>query len=131
MGSVAGTTQLTVDKLRAEGKKVGLVNVRLWRPFPKEEIAKYLGNAKTITVLDRSAPLGSTGAMFNEVAAVMVDNGCNGVLLNYIYGLGGRDMTIDHLTEIYNGAKECSDAGKRVKPLIQTINLRGKELSFY
>lgn len=131
MGSVTGTTQLTVDKLRAEGKKVGLISIRLWRPFPKEEVAKYLGNAKTITVLDRSAPLGSTGALYNEIAAVMVDNGFNAVLLNYIYGLGGRDMTIDLLSEVFAGAKECSDAGKRVKPLIQTINLRGKELSFY
>lgn len=131
MGSTYGTTQMTVDKLRAEGKKVGLVGIRLWRPFPKEEVAKVIGEAKTITVLDRSAPMGSTGALFNEIAAVMVDKGFNGVLLNYIYGLGGRDMTVEHLSEIFNSAKECSDAGKRVKPLVQTINLRGPVLSFY
>jgi pyruvate ferredoxin oxidoreductase alpha subunit len=131
MGSTFGTTQLTVDKLRAEGRKVGLIAIRLWRPFPKTVLAKYIGEAKTIVVLDRSAPMGSTGALFNEVAAVMVDNKFDGILLNYIYGLGGRDMTISHLSEIYNGAKECSDAGKRVKPLIQTINLRGPVLSFY
>lgn len=131
MGSTYGTTQVTVDKLRAEGKKVGLIGIRLWRPFPKEEVAKYIGEAKTITVLDRSAPMGSTGALYNEIAAVMVDKGYSAVLLNYIYGLGGRDMTVKHLTEIFNGAKECSDAGKRVKPLIQTINLRGPKLSFY
>ncbi|MCV6608862.1 MAG: 2-oxoacid:ferredoxin oxidoreductase subunit alpha [Campylobacterales bacterium] len=131
MGSTAGTTQITVDKLRAEGKKVGLISIRLWRPFPKTEVAKYLGNAKTITVLDKSAPLGSTGALFQEIAAVMVDEDISAVLLNYIYGLGGRDLTISMIEEIYAGAKECSDAGKRVKPLIQTINLRGPELSFY
>ncbi len=131
MGSTYGTTQLTVDRLRSEGRKVGVIAIRLWRPFPKEAVAKFIGEAKTIVVLDRSAPMGTTGALFNEIAAVMVDKGYKGVLLNYIYGLGGRDMTIDLLSEIYNGAKECSDAGKRVKPLVQTINLRGPVLSFY
>ena len=131
MGSVFGTTQMSVDRLRAEGRKVGLVGIRVWRPFPKEDLAKVIGEAKTITVLDRSAPMGTTGAMFNEVAAVMIDNGFDSVLLNYIYGIGGRDMTVKHLIEIFDGAKECTDAGKRVKPLVQTINLRGPELSFY
>ncbi|MGP1560567.1 MAG: 2-oxoacid:ferredoxin oxidoreductase subunit alpha [Helicobacteraceae bacterium] len=131
MGSVFGTASIAVNRLRKQGKKVGLIGIRLWRPFPKPELAPFLAKAKTIVVLDRSAPMGTTGALFNEVAAVMVDTKAPGVMLNYIFGLGGRDMTIQMLEGIYESARECSAAGKRVKPLIQTVNLRGRELSFY
>ena len=131
IGSVFGTTKLTVDKLRDEGRKAGLVGIRVWRPFPKDDVAKAIKNAKSVAVLDRSAPMGTTGALYNEIAAVMVENKIDLNLLNYIYGLGGRDTTIGHLTGIYNDLKECSDAEKRVKPVVQTINLRGKTLSFY
>lgn len=131
MGSAFGTVQNTVDKLRGEGKKVGLVGIRVWRPFPKEDLAAAIGNVKSIAVLDRSAPMGTTGALYNEVAAVMVENGLSNNLINYIYGLGGRDTTVEHISGIFADLKECSDAGKRVKPVIQTINLRGKTLSFY
>ena len=131
IGSVFGTAQLTVDRLRAAGRKVGMVGIRLWRPFPKAELAAALKNAKTVAVLDRSAPMGTTGALYNETAAVIVENGLKTNLINYIYGLGGRDTTTEHLEGIFNDAAECTKAGKRVKPIIQTINLRGDTLSFY
>lgn len=131
IGSVFGTTKIAVDRLRSEGKKVGLVGIHLWRPFPKTGLASAIKNAKTIAVLDRSAPMGTTGALYSEVTAVMVENGMSKIVLNYIYGLGGRDTTIEHLVGIYADAKACTDAGKRVKPIIQTINLRGETLSFY
>jgi len=131
MGSVFGTTQITVDKLRAEGKKVGLVGIRVWRPFPKADVAAAIKNAKSVAVLDRSAPMGTTGALYNEIAAVMVENSISLNLIDFIYGLGGRDTTVEHITGIFADLKECSDAGKRVKPVIQTINLRGKTLTFY
>jgi pyruvate ferredoxin oxidoreductase alpha subunit len=131
MGSVVGTTQMTVDRLRKAGRKVGAVAIRLWRPFPKDAAAEAIKNAKSIAVLDRSCPMGTTGALYNEVAAVMVENGISASLINYIYGLGGRDTTTEHLEGIFDDAAECTKAGKRVKPIIQTINLRGKSLSFY
>lgn len=131
IGSVTGTLRLTVDKLRSEGRKVGFIAVRVLRPFPKEEFAPLLKNAKSIAILDRCAPMGSTGHLYNDVAAVMVDHGIVVPLLNYIYGLGGRDTTITHLSKVFEDLKACSDAKKRVKPLIQMINIRGKELSFF
>ena len=131
IGSATGTLKLTVDKLRKEGKKVGLVAIRVLRPFPKAELAKILKNAKSVAVLDRNAPMGTTGVMFNDVCAVMLDNGISVPVLNYTYGLGGRDTTIAHLSKVYEDLAECTKAGKRVKPLIQHINLRGKELSFF
>jgi pyruvate ferredoxin oxidoreductase alpha subunit len=131
MGSAVGTTKLTVDKLRKEGKKVGLVAIRVLRPFPKELLAQIIKNAKSIAILDRNAPMGTTGVLFNDVCAVMLDNGINIPVLNYTYGLGGRDTTIVHLSKVYADLEECTKAKKRVKPLIQHINLRGKELSFF
>lgn len=131
IGSVVGTLKLTIDKLRKDGKKVGLLAIRVLRPFPKNEVAEVLKNAKSVAVLDRCAPMGSTGHLFNDIAAVMLDNGINIPLLDYIYGLGGRDTTISHLEKVFADLAECKEAGKRVKPLIQMINLRGKELSFF
>lgn len=131
IGSAVGTTQLAVDTLRAQGRKVGMIAIRLWRPFPKAEVAEAIKNIKALAVLDRSAPMGTTGAMYNEVAAVMVQYGLNNVLLDYIYGLGGRDTTYEHLLAVYDDLHECAVAGKRVKPILQTVNLRGKELTFY
>jgi pyruvate ferredoxin oxidoreductase alpha subunit len=131
MGSAVGTTRLTVEKLRKEGKKVGLVAIRVLRPFPKEELAAILKNAKSVAVLDRNAPMGTTGVVFNDVCAVMLDHGINIPVLNYTYGLGGRDTTVAHLSKVYADLEECTKAKKRVKPLIQHINLRGKELSFF
>ncbi|HRF55938.1 MAG TPA: 2-oxoacid:ferredoxin oxidoreductase subunit alpha [Campylobacterales bacterium] len=131
MGSVTGTLKLTINALRKEGKKVGLVAIRVLRPFPIEELAKVLKNAKSVAVLDRNAPMGTTGVIFNDICAIMLDNGIYVPVLNYTYGLGGRDTTIAHLTKVYSDLEECAKAGKRVKPLIQHINLRGQELSFF
>lgn len=131
IGSVFGTTQMTVDKLRKEGKKVGLIGIRLWRPFPKADLAVALKGIKAVAVLDRSSPAGTTGALYNEVAAVMVENDIRAVLLNYIFGLGGRDTKVEHLQSVYADLEACIAAGKRVKPVCQTINLRGPVLSFW
>ena len=90
-----------------------------------------LKNAKSVAVLDRCAPMGSTGHLFNDVAATMLDHRICVPALDYIYGLGGRDTTIAHLEKVYADLAECSKTGKRAKPLIQMINLRGKELSFF
>lgn len=131
IGSVTGTLQLTIDKLRAEGKKVGLLAIRMLRPFPKVQLAEALKNAKSIAVLDRCAPMGTTGILHNEITAVLLDSGINIPVLNYIYGLGGRDTTISMLEVVYKDLAECTAAGKRVKPLMQHINLRGKTLTFF
>jgi len=131
IGSVTGTLQMTVDKLRSSGKKVGLLAIRMLRPFPRNRVAEALQNVKAIAVLDRCAPMGSTGTLYNDIAAILVDSGKTIPMLNYIYGLGGRDATVDMLEVVYNDLSECVAAGKRVKPLMQHINLRGKTLTFF
>jgi pyruvate ferredoxin oxidoreductase alpha subunit len=90
MGSVCGTIKDAVDEMRAEGKKVGLLRIRVFRPFPSEEIAKALSKAKRIAVLDKNISLGAKGAAALEVKDALY--GKTIPVLNYIIGLGGRDV---------------------------------------
>ncbi|MEO1923008.1 MAG: 2-oxoacid:ferredoxin oxidoreductase subunit alpha [Nautiliaceae bacterium] len=130
MGSAYETAMLAVDKAREEGIKVGLLMPRVFRPFPYNEVAEKLKNVKAIAALDRSAPMGAMGALYNEVAGALAANGQNAIMTNYIYGLGGRDTTIEHILEVIKETNENAKAGKRVTDLQGFINLRGPKLSF-
>jgi len=130
MGSAYETAMLAVDRAREEGIKVGLLMPRVFRPFPYNEIAEKLKNVKAIAALDRSAPMGTTGALYNEVAGALAANGQSAIMTNYIYGLGGRDTTVEHMLEVIKETNENAKAGKRVTPLQGFINLRGPKLSF-
>jgi pyruvate ferredoxin oxidoreductase alpha subunit len=90
MGSICGTIKDAIDEMRSEGKKVGLVRIRVFRPFPGEEIAKALAKAKRVAVLDKNISLGAKGATALEVKDAMY--GRTIPILNYILGLGGRDV---------------------------------------
>jgi pyruvate ferredoxin oxidoreductase alpha subunit len=103
MGSTAGTTKVIVDDLRAKGIKAGLLKPRVFRPFPKEELADALKGAKAIAVLDRSDALnGNEGPLCLEVKASLYDKGINKIVLNYIYGLGGREVKVEDIEGVYN-----------------------------
>jgi len=130
MGSTYETAQLAVDKAREEGIKVGLLMPRVFRPFPYNEVAEKLKNVKVITTLDRSAPMGTVGALYNEVAGALMANGMSAIMTNYIYGLGGRDTTIEHILEVIKETNKNFEAGKRVTDLQGFVNLRGPKLSF-
>jgi len=130
MGSAYETAMLAVDKAREEGIKVGLLMPRVFRPFPYNEIAKKLANVKAVAALDRSAPMGTTGALYNEVAGALAANGQSAIMTNYIYGLGGRDTTVEHILEVIKETDKNAKAGKRVTDLQGFINLRGPKLSF-
>lgn len=131
IGTTVETAIIAADKLRDEGVKAGVLGIRVLRPFPYEEIAKALSNVKAIAAMDRSAPGGAFGAMFNEIGAAMLASGKNPIVLNYIYGLGGRDTTINNLVDIYKQLDECAKSGERKYPLQQFIGLRGPKLSFF
>jgi pyruvate ferredoxin oxidoreductase alpha subunit len=96
-----------------------------------EQIAAVLKDVKAIAALDRSSPHGTVGTLYNELAGSLFNTGTNAVLTNYIYGLGGRDLTKAHLVGIYNDLKANMDAGKPTTPLQQYIGLRGPKLSFF
>ncbi len=131
MGSAYETAMLAVDEARKNGIKAGIVMPRSFRPFPIEEMNETLKNAKAIACLDRSAPMGTTGALYNETAGALAAFGSNAILSNYIYGLGGRDTTVSHLTKVFEDLDKNAKAGKRVTALQGFINLRGPELTFF
>ena len=107
MNSTAGTTKFVVDELRNKGIKAGLLKLRMYRPFPAEEIAKALSHLKAVAVLDKSDSLNSAGgALFSDVSSAMYVNNSNVPMVNYIYGIGGRDTTADQIQSVYNDLSE-------------------------
>jgi pyruvate ferredoxin oxidoreductase alpha subunit len=101
MGSTAGTLKDIVDELRADGKKVGSIKLRLFRPFPAQELAKTLEGLKGVAVLDRAVSIGASGPLFPEVRSALYDTREKPKLKNYIYGLGGRDIKPEELKHVY------------------------------
>jgi pyruvate ferredoxin oxidoreductase alpha subunit len=114
MGSMCGTAKQVVNDLRAQGKKVGILKISVYRPFPDELIAKALSGKQAVGVFDRSAGLGSKGGpLWNEVRSVMLNSQVH--IVPFIGGLGGRDIppatiikAFDRLLELKaNGKAEC------------------------
>lgn len=113
MNSTAGTTKYVVDELRKKGVKAGLLKIRMFRPFPAEEIAKALANCKAVAVLDKADSLnGAGGALFEDVTSGMFVNKVQVPVVNYVYGIGGRDTTSTDLESVYADlAKIAEDGG--------------------
>jgi pyruvate ferredoxin oxidoreductase alpha subunit len=101
MGSTAGTLKEIVDELRAEGKKVGSIKLRLFRPFPSNELAKVLEGLKGVAIMDRAVSIGASGPLFPEVRSALYDSKDRPKLKNYVYGLGGRDIRPEELKHVY------------------------------
>ncbi|MHA1237756.1 MAG: transketolase C-terminal domain-containing protein [Candidatus Odinarchaeia archaeon] len=102
LGSTAGTAKYTADKLRTEGVKAGVLRIRTFRPFPKDQIVKALENAKAIAILDRCISFGAYGGpVFNEVKAALCGNSKIPPIVNYLYGLGGRDTPPQLLEKVF------------------------------
>jgi len=125
MGSVCGTTKDTVDSLREQGIKAGLLKIRLFRPFPYKEVADALSNAKAVAVLDRVSPAGAQGGpLFTEVRSALYDSNNKPPVINYTYGLGGRDTQPSHIKSVYDELKKIVDTGK-ISKQFDCLNLRG------
>jgi pyruvate ferredoxin oxidoreductase alpha subunit len=131
MGTSVETAVEVVSELRAQGIKAGVVGIRVFRPWPLEQLAEVLKNVKAIGALDRSSPHGTVGMLYNEIAGTLFNTDTKAVLTNYIYGLGGRDLTKAHLVGIFGDLKANMDAGKPTTALQQYIGLRGPKLSFF
>ena len=129
-GTSVATAREVAKEMRAKGIKAGVVGIRVIRPFPFAEIKEALKGVKAIAVLDRSAPGGTAGAMFNEIAGALYNTDDRALLSGYIYGLGGRDLTKAHLVDLYIELQANVDAGKVTTPLQQFIGVRGPKLSF-
>ena len=117
MNSTAGTTKAVVDELRAKGVKAGLLKVRMFRPFPAEEIAEALSHLKAVAVLDKADSLNAAGgALFEDVLSAMYVNEKHVPMVNYIYGIGGRDTTTMQIESVYNDLSEIAQSGKVENP---------------
>ncbi len=102
MGSATGAAKDACDKLRAQGKKVGVLKIRVFRPFPAKELAEALKNVKAIAAMDRSESFsGNSGPMAAELKAAFFDAGQHPDVLSMVYGLGGRDITVEDMESIY------------------------------
>lgn len=119
-GSVAGTTRIVVDALRAQGKKVGLIKVRCYRPFPKEYFASLGGRFKGVGVIDRSISFGFDGTLFSEVKSAMY--GSTAKMQNYIVGLGGRDIPKEIIEEMFEKLQKSVDGGNEDE--VQFLGMR-------
>lgn len=117
MNSTAGTTKAVVDKLREKGVKAGLLKLRMFRPFPAEEIAEALSHLKAVAVLDKADSLNAAGgALFEDVTSAMYVNKKQVPMVNYIYGIGGRDTTEKQLESVYSDLAEIVQSGNLGEP---------------
>lgn len=103
MGSLAETAMNAVDSLREKGKKVGLIRIRLWRPFPTQDFLKALGKVKAVCVFDRALSFGASGGPVGiEVRSILYQSNKRPKVLNLIGGLSGRDVTVEDFEEIFD-----------------------------
>jgi pyruvate ferredoxin oxidoreductase alpha subunit len=124
LSSTAGTTRETVKDLRAKGEKVGMVKIRCFRPFPQEELINQLKDVKVAAVLDRSDGLGAFGApVFNEVRNALYDAPSRPEVVNYVFGLGGRDIGKAEIASVYSDLEQIHKTGE-VKQRISYLGVR-------
>jgi len=111
LGSTTGTIKYTVDMLREQGEKVGLIKMRLFRPLPKKDIYEALKNVKSFAVMDKCVSFGYGGPVYGEIKSVLYDFDKYIPSVNYIYGLGGRDIKPASIEKVYNDLKEIKKDG--------------------
>ena len=117
IGSAAGTTKDAVDELRAQGKKVGLIKIRLFRPFPGSEIAEALKNVKAVALMDRTESYNDCcGPIGSEVTTALYRAKSDCLAVNYVYGLGGRDVKVEDMIGIYSELEKIAEAGEVTEP---------------
>lgn len=113
MGSYSETATMAIDKLREAGKKIGLLHIRLWRPFPFEEIRGLAGKAKTIIVLDRAISMGMGGPVASEIRSALYSLDKKPKIVSFVGGLGGRDISPSNFETIINRGLEIAASGSK------------------
>lgn len=120
LGSIAGLVRETVDQLREKGEKVGLLRIRYMRPFPNEEIATAVKNAKAIGVLEKDISFGNEGTVFTNVNSALQKAGLSVPSFNFIGGLGGRNISAQEIEDIFN-------ASRSEKSTISFLGMEGEQ----
>ena len=109
MGTLCGTAKAKVAELRSKGKKVGVIKLKSFRPLPVQELKAAIKNLKGLAVLDRHISLGYEGPLYSEVNSVASSIDLNP--LGYIAGLGGRDITLQHIERVFNDLEKGKQSG--------------------
>lgn len=121
IGSAAGTTKDAIDALRDKGEKVGMIKIRLYRPFPADEIAQALRHVKAVAIMDRAEGYTNHGGPLGaDVMSALFRTRSQALAVNYIYGLGGRDVRVEDMQSVYEALKqiiEDDDAGETYRYL--------------
>ena len=127
MNSTAGTTKAVVNKLRENGIKAGLLKIRMYRPFPVDEVAEALSHLKAVAILDKADSLnGAGGALFEDVTSSMYVNKKQVPMVNYVYGIGGRDTTEAQIESVYEDLQKIASSGDIGNPY-RYLGLRREE----
>ncbi|MGB9748546.1 MAG: pyruvate ferredoxin oxidoreductase [Candidatus Woesearchaeota archaeon] len=123
MNSSVGTAMEVCDHFRNKGFKTGVLSVRVFRPFMNEEVVKKLKNARVVAVLDRAIAFGSYGGvLFNDVRSAFYEQNKRPKILNYIYGLGGRELSVEMVEKVFDDTIKLSK-GKKIEK-VQYLGVR-------
>ena len=110
IGSAAGTTKDAVDRLREKGEKVGMIKIRLYRPFPADELAEALKDVKAVAIMDRSESYTNHGGPLGaDVMSALFRARSKALAINYVYGLGGRDVRVEDMEDVYATLQQVID----------------------
>lgn len=110
IGSAAGTTKDAIDRLREKGEKVGLLKIRLYRPFPAEAIAQALKNVKAVAIMDRAEGYSNHGGpLGSDVMAALFRARSTALATNIVYGLGGRDVRLEDMEQVFSDLQKMID----------------------
>ncbi|MCL2335544.1 MAG: pyruvate ferredoxin oxidoreductase [Endomicrobia bacterium] len=128
IGSTAGTAKVVIKELREKGIKAGLIKIRVYRPFPAEMIAKDLAKVKAIAVMDRSDSCsGSYAPVYSDITAALFAAGIfTPKVVNYVYGLGGREINTEHIAAIYDKLAKIASGAEKPFTGIEYVNVRIK-----
>lgn len=125
MGSFGETAKTVVDRKQDRGESVGLINLRLWRPFPFEELRRAVRNAEVLIVFDRCISFGGpAGPVSSEVRAALYDRKQRPKIVSFVGGLGGRDMSAKDFEYVIDRGREVAEAGSN--ELYETVGIRGR-----
>ncbi len=123
MGAATGTIEEAIDQVRAKGVKAGSLQLRCYRPFPDEALVNHLSHLKVVAVFERLSPAGTPGApVFTELRSAFYDSEAHPKIVNYIYGLGGRDLPLTEILRALGELEKVAAGGEAA--LVGYLNLR-------
>jgi pyruvate ferredoxin oxidoreductase alpha subunit len=127
IGSSAGTAKAAVDQLRGKGIKAGLVKIRVFRPFPGEELARALAHTRAVAVMDKSEGFSANGGpIFAETRSALYDMPQRPYLINIVYGLGGRDFKTDDVERVFGRLAHIAATGE-IGPVYTHMGQRSRK----